>query len=151
MTDRPPEVQVRPFQEPDRAEVVRLWTDCGLVRPQNDPDRDIDLKQNFQPDLFLVGTTGGRIAATVMAGYDGHRGWINYLAVAPDLRRQGWGRLIVAEAGRRLQDLGCPKINLQVRRSNSEAVEFYRKIGFIEDDVLSLGRRLAPPAADSDL
>jgi ribosomal protein S18 acetylase RimI-like enzyme len=77
-----------------------------------------------------------------MVGRDGHRGWINYLAVHPDHQRQGFGRLLMAEAERRLQLRGCPKVNLQVRGSNQAAVEFYRRIGYTVDDVVSLGRRL---------
>jgi ribosomal protein S18 acetylase RimI-like enzyme len=83
-----------------------------------------------------------RVVATVMAGYDGHRGWINYLAVAPDCQRQGLGGQIMAEAERRLRAAGCPKINLQVRTSNAGVIAFYRSIGYVLDDVVSLGKRL---------
>ncbi len=78
----------------------------------------------------------------VMVGYEGHRGWINYLAVHPDHRRGGLGRLLMAAAEKRLVDLGCPKVNLQVRASNLAAVEFYRRIGYATEDVVSMGRRL---------
>ena len=108
----------------------------------NDPHRDIKRKLYIQPDLFLIGVMNGRIIATIMAGYEGHRGWLNYLAVSPDLRRRGLGREMVSEAERMLRDLGCPKINLQVRMSNAEAMNFYRNIGFLEDDVASMGKRL---------
>jgi ribosomal protein S18 acetylase RimI-like enzyme len=135
-------MKIRLFQTGDEAPVVQLWQDCGLVRPVNDPYKDIRRKVSAQPDLFLVGTNGTRIVATVMAGYEGHRGWINYLAVAPDQRHKGLGRQMVAEAEKRLSALGCPKINLQVRRSNAGVMEFYRKIGFLEDDVASMGKRL---------
>jgi len=135
-------MKIRPFQIEDEAAVVQLWQDCGLVRPVNDPRKDIRRKVCTQPDLFLVGTNGTRIVATVMAGYEGHRGWLNYLAVAPDQQRGGLGRLMVAEAEKRLRALGCPKINLQVRRANAGVMEFYRKIGFSEDDVASMGKRL---------
>jgi ribosomal protein S18 acetylase RimI-like enzyme len=77
-----------------------------------------------------------------MAGYDGHRGWINYLAVHPDHRRRGLGRTLMAAAEERLAGLGCPKVNLQVRGANRDAVEFYRRIGYAVDDVVSMGRRL---------
>jgi ribosomal protein S18 acetylase RimI-like enzyme len=77
-----------------------------------------------------------------MAGYDGHRGWLNYLGVDPDFRRRGFGRKIMAEAERLLREAGAPKINLQVRSSNHEAIEFYRSVGFAVDDVISMGRRL---------
>jgi len=133
---------IRPFQTGDETAVVQLWQDCGLVRSVNDPHKDIRRKMSAQPDLFLVGTIGTRIVATVMAGYEGHRGWLNYLAVAPNQQRGGLGRQMVAEAEKRLRALGCPKINLQVRRSNAGVMEFYRRIGFSEDDVASMGKRL---------
>jgi ribosomal protein S18 acetylase RimI-like enzyme len=85
-----------------------------------------------------------KIVATVMAGYDGHRGWINYLAVHPDHQHTGIGRNMMDEAEIRLRAAGCPKINLQVRRTNSKMIEFYRKIGYKLDDVVSLGKRLEP-------
>ena len=84
----------------------------------------------------------GRLVATVMAGYEGHRGWVNYLAVAADRRRRGFGRVLMDEAESRLRSLGCPKINLQIRRSNTGVVAFYRSIGYAEDDVVSMGKRL---------
>jgi ribosomal protein S18 acetylase RimI-like enzyme len=95
-----------------------------------------------QRELFLVGTLDGIVIATVMAGYDGHRGWINYLAVDPGHRRMGLGKVLMAEAERRLRELGCPKINLQVRRENIGATAFYSHLGFREDDVVSYGKRL---------
>ncbi len=119
-------MQIRKFQESDRTDVIALWRLCDLVRPQNDPDQDIDLKMAFQPDLFLVGEIDNLIAGTVMAGYEGHRGWINYLAVSPDVQRGGLGARLMAEAERLLRDLGCVKINLQVRSSNENVQEFYR-------------------------
>jgi len=95
-----------------------------------------------QPELFLVGFVSGEFAATVMAGYEGHRGWLNYLAVAPRFRRQGLGRKLVAESEARLRQMGCPKINLQIRTGNTAVIEFYRRIGFKADDVVSMGKRL---------
>ena len=135
-------MEIRPFQTADAPAVVRLWQACGLVVPANDPGKDIRRKLAVQPDLFLVGVVEGRVVAAVMAGYDGHRGWLNYLAVAPERRRQGLGRRMVAAAEERLRALGCPKINLQVRRSNAAVIEFYRRLGFAEDEVVSLGKRL---------
>ena len=78
-----------------------------------------------------------------MAGYDEHRAWLNYVAVAPEFRQGGLGRQMVAQTERRLRAMGCPKINVHVRRSNGGVVEFCQKIGFTEDDVLSMGKRLA--------
>ena len=124
--------------------MVALWRECGLVRPWNDPVKDIHRKLRVQRDLFLVGTVDGRLVATVMAGYEGHRGWINYLAVATEYRGRGFGRRLMDEVEARLLAIGCPKINLQIRRSNTEAVEFYRSLGFTEDDSVSMGKRLIP-------
>ncbi|MBD3242578.1 MAG: GNAT family acetyltransferase [Chitinivibrionales bacterium] len=135
-------MDVRPFESADEPAIVRLWADCGLVVPWNDPARDIRRKLAVQPELLLVGTENGRIVATVMAGYDGHRGWINYLAVHPDKRRRGIGARVMAEAERLLRDRGCAKINLQVRTSNREVIAFYERLGFKTDDIVSMGKRL---------
>lgn len=133
---------IRPYQDADEEQVVALWHACGLVRPQNDPHADIRSKLKVQPELFLVGLVDGRVAATLMAGYEGHRGWLNFLAVAPDRQRQGRGRQMVEAAEAALAALGCPKINLQVRASNQGVVEFYRRLGYGVDEVISLGKRL---------
>lgn len=135
-------LEVRSFAECDRAAVVDLWQRCELTRPWNDPDRDIDRKLARDDELFLVGTVDGAVAATVMAGYDGHRGWVNYLAVDPDRRVGGHGATIMRAAEDRLMALGCPKVNLQIRTSNLDAVRFYESIGYVADDVVSMGRRL---------
>ncbi len=124
--------------------VVQLWAECGLVVPWNDPRKDIQRKLKVQPGMFLVACLEDRIIASVMAGYDGHRGWINYLAVHPEHQRTGIGRRMLAAAERRLRAAGCPKINLQVRSSNTAAVEFYKAVGFKTDDVISFGKRLDP-------
>lgn len=136
------ELVVRPYQPCDEEAVVALWRVCNLIVPWNDPYADIRRKLQAQPELFLVGTLDGQLVSTVMAGYEGHRGWINYLAVAPDRQRQGIGRRMMQAAEARLRALGCPKINLQVRSSNLGVIAFYRKIGFSVDDVVSLGKRL---------
>jgi ribosomal protein S18 acetylase RimI-like enzyme len=135
-------MQIRPFELTDEQPVIALWHDCELIRSWNDPGKDIRRKLAVRPDLFLVGVEDGQVVGTVMAGYEGHRGWINYLAVAPACRRQGLGRALMAEAESRLRAEGCPKINLQVRSSNAEVIAFYRSIGFAPDDVVSLGKRL---------
>lgn len=137
-------IEIRPYKPSDEELLVQLWTDCGLVVPWNNPQRDIRRKLKVQPELFLVGCTVGHIIASVMAGYDGHRGWINYLAVHPNYQRLGIGRRIVEEAEARLNAMGCPKVNLQVRTTNTNVIEFYREIGYKIDDVVSLGKRLEP-------
>jgi len=144
------DMDIRPFTPSDIGSIIELWKKCGLTAPQNDPWRDIERKMRVDPDLLLVGVSGGRVIATVMAGYEGHRGWINYAAVHPDHRRRGHGRTMMAAAERALAKLNCPRINLQVRSSNEEVVAFYRSLGYATDDVISLGKRLVAdePSAD---
>ena len=134
---------IRPYTSEDQDAVIALWEACGLVVPQNDPRGDIQTKIQFQPDLFLVAMAEDRLVGTVMAGYEGHRGWINYLAVAPAQRRRGIAKKMMASAEKKLHALGCPKINLQVRRTNTIVINFYRAIGFMEDEVISFGKRLS--------
>lgn len=138
------QLHIRPYQRDDERAVIELWIDCGLVAPWNNPKRDIERKLRVNAEWFLVGVHEGRLVATCMAGYEGHRGWINYLAVSPSHRRQGIGATMMAEAESRLRAAGCPKINLQVRVTNQEVIEFYRSIGFSDDHVLSMGKRLEP-------
>ncbi len=135
-------MEIRAFLIEDLEQVVSLWERCGLTRPWNDPRKDIDRKLEVQSELFLVGETDGRIVGSAMAGFDGHRGWVNYLAVDPDLRYQGLGTALMAAAAYGLNRLGCPKVNVQIRRDNMAALEFYRRLGFGEDDVVSMGKRL---------
>ena len=134
--------EIRSYQESDQEAVVDLWQACSLVVPWNDPTKDIQRKLRTQGDMFLVGSLGTRLVATVMAGYEGHRGWINYLAVDPGCQKSGFGRRLMEEAEARLRALGCPKINLQVRTSNADVIEFYKRIGYSKDDVISMGKRL---------
>ena len=136
------ELEIRAYRESDQDAVVGLWRECGLVVPQNDPKKDICRKLSIQRDLFLVGSMGSKLVATVMAGFDGHRGWINYLAVATASQNRGFGRRMMDAAEARLREMGCPKINLQVRSSNADVIEFYRAIGYSVDDVVSMGKRL---------
>ena len=96
----------------------------------------------MQPELLLVAGHGGRVVGTVMAGYEGHRGWIHYLGVVPDLQRGGLGRALMADAERRLIALGCQKINLQVRGDNAVVVAFYERLGFEVEPRISMGKRL---------
>src|SRR5512135_2289431 len=134
---------IRPYQPHDQQAIIELWLQCNLVVLQNNPERDIKRKLEVNPEWFLVGTLDGKVAATCMAGYEGHRGWINYLAVSPHHRRQGIGRRIMEEAEKRLGSAGCPKINLQVREINQGVIKFYTRIGYTRDPVASMGKRLA--------
>lgn len=135
-------MQIRPFQRADEAAVIALWEACKLTRPWNDPRKDIARKLAVQPELFLVATVDGEIVGSVMAGYEGHRGWVNYLAVAPRARRQGHARALMQRVEQLLLERGCPKLGLLVRNSNPEAVAFYRRLGYAQDDSVSLGKRL---------
>jgi ribosomal protein S18 acetylase RimI-like enzyme len=135
-------MQIRSFAEADEDAVIRLWERCDLTRPWNDPHKDVARKLAVRPDLFLIAVDGGEIVGSVMVGYDGHRGWINYLAVAPAHRRQGLGRALMAEAELRLLREGCPKVNLQVRAGNEGVVDFYRKLGYAIEEMVNLGKRL---------
>ena len=122
--------------------IVDLWRKCNLTVPQNDPVEDIHRKLVFQPDLFFVALFDGKVIGSIMVGYEGHRGWMNYLAVLPEHQRRGYGRKLVEKAVDELKRLGCLKVNLQVRRSNVSVVEFYKHLGFKDDDVVGLGKRL---------
>ena len=134
--------RIRPYRHDDAKAIVGLWQRCGLVVPHNDPQKDIARKLLADPDGFLVGELGGAVIASCMVGYDGHRGWINYLAVDPSFQKLGFARQIMEAAETHLRVLGCPKIQLLVRKSNGPVAEFYRKLGFQTDEVFSFGKRL---------
>jgi ribosomal protein S18 acetylase RimI-like enzyme len=135
-------MKIRAFADADENGVVELWRRCGLVRPWNDPHKDVARKRRVQRELFLVAELDGAIVGSVMGGYDGHRGWVNYLAVDSAHRRSGLGRTLMAEVETRLRELGCPKLNLQVRDDNAAALAFYARLGFAKDPAVSLGKRL---------
>ena len=135
-------LEIRPFRPEDEAGVIALWQRCGLTRPWNDPHKDIARKLEVQRELFLVGLEVGRIIAAVVAGYDGHRGSVNYLAVAPEHRRRGHGRALMRRIEKELTARGCPKVNLMVRAANAEVLAFYEHLGYTRDDVVPLGKRL---------
>jgi ribosomal protein S18 acetylase RimI-like enzyme len=136
------ELNIRPYQLDDEQQVIELWHRCDLVVSWNDPKRDIELKLRVQPHLFLVAAIGQLIVGSIMAGYEGHRGWINYLAVSPDYQRKGIGSLMMKTAEAELKKLGCPKINLQLRATNKSVIAFYEKMGFADDHVIGIGKRL---------
>lgn len=135
-------LEVKQYQPMYSEDVVNLWQECGLVVQQNNPQRDIDTKVYFQPNLLYVGLLDGILVASVMAGYEGHRGWINYLAVKPEYQKKGIGRKMMEHAEVELINLGCPKINLQVRGSNKDVIEFYDRIGYSVEDRVSMGKRI---------
>jgi len=137
-------MHLRPFSPADEASVIQLWNDCGLTRPWNDPAKDIARKLTVQPEMFLVGEADGAIVASAMFGFDGTRGWVHYLAVAPGRQGESIGRAIMAEGERMLTAMGCPKINLQVRAGNERVIGFYRALGYADDNTVSYGKRLIP-------
>ncbi len=137
-------MNIRSFEPRDTEAVIALWQACDLTRPWNNPSLDIQRKCAVKDELFLVCEDEGEITGSVMAGYEGHRGWINYLAVAPHSRKSGMGRQLMKEVERRLLALDCPKINLQVRHGNDDVIAFYEAIGFSDDKCISMGKRLIP-------
>ncbi|WP_368498725.1 GNAT family acetyltransferase [Herbiconiux sp. A18JL235] len=152
-------VRVRPYAEGDDEGIVALWAECGLTRPWNDPRRDIARKKTVQPELFLVGEAvdgdgralrdgngGPVVVATAMIGYDGHRGWVNYLAVAPGMQGHGVGGALMRQAEELLRERGCPKVNLQIRAGNEGVMAFYRSLGYEPDGAVGFGKRLIADA-----
>ena len=140
-------IMVRAYKTTDQAQVIDLWIRCGLVVPHNHPLRDIERKLNVNPEWFLIAEAENTIIGTCMVGYEGHRGWINYLAVAPNHRRRGVGRTLMQHTERQLKAVGCPKINLQIRETNTGVIQFYQRIGYTKDPVVSMGKRLEPDQA----
>ena len=116
---------VRPYRTDDEESLVSLWQVCELTVPWNNPHKDIARKLQVQPELFLVGILDSNLIATVMGGYDGHRGWINFLAVHPDFRENGYGQKIMNSVETKIREMGCPKINLQIRTGNDKITSFY--------------------------
>lgn len=135
-------MMIRQYANEDRAQVIALWEECGLTRPWNNPGLDIDRKLADSPWGLLVLESDGAIVGSVMVGYDGHRGWINYLAAAPGLRRQGIGSALMSAAEALLASRGCPKVNLQVRDGNDQARAFHEQRGYSADDVTNYGLRI---------
>jgi ribosomal protein S18 acetylase RimI-like enzyme len=134
---------IRTYKADDELPVSKLWQSVFFDDPPwNAPTLVIQRKLKTQPELFLVGEIARNIIATVLAGYDGVRGWIYHLAVAHHYQRKGFGRAMMQAAEERLRDMGCPKINLQVRSDNAEVIEFYKHIGYQIEDRVSFGKRL---------
>ena len=134
--------RIIPYNSQYQKALVDLWKKCGLIVPSNDPVEDIKKKLEFQPQLLLIALVDERLIGSVMIGYEGHRGWLNYLAISPEHQRKGYGRKLVQKAISKLKEFGCLKVNVQVRKTNISAVGFYRHLGFKDDNVISLGLRL---------
>ena len=115
---------------------------CKLTVPWNNPYKDIARKLKVQAELFLVGYLEDKLIATVMAGYDGHRGWINYFAVHPDFQARGYGKKLMDKVENGFREFGCPKINLQIREGNDKVFSYYQKLGFVEEKRINMGKRI---------
>ena len=136
-------VTVRAFEPADREQVERLWARVfSDDPPTNAPGVMIDNKLRVQPELFLVAIANDALVGAVMAGFDGVRGWIHHLAVSPEYRRRGIATALVRAAESGLGGMGCPKVNLQVRTTNTDVVAFYRRLGYDVEERVSMGRRL---------
>ena len=134
-------MDIRLFQESDTESVIALWKQVfSDKQPHNNPVLVINQKLARQPELFFVAEIDSVIAGTIMAGYDGHRGWLYTVAVNPQYRRRGIGTKLVQHAEKVLTAMGCLKINLQVRANNAEVVEFYQKLGYLTDGNISMGK-----------
>jgi ribosomal protein S18 acetylase RimI-like enzyme len=139
-------MDVRPFADGDTEAVVALWREVFPdAPPHNDPRRDIERTLAVSPELFFVASTADGIVGTAMAGYDGHRGWVYYVAVHPGHRRQGVGAALMRAVEEALVKAGCGKLNLQVRSSNAGAVGFYKRLGYVVEDRVSMGKLLGGP------
>lgn len=135
-------MKIRSFTTPDTDAVINLWNDCGLTRSWNNPRLDIERKLAVNPEWFVVGDLNSEIVACAMFGYDGHRGWINYLAVSPQHQRRGYAKQLMQHGEGLLLAAGCPKLSLQVRTSNTQALSFYEALGYNVDAAVSMGKRL---------
>ncbi|MGK0375266.1 MAG: ribosomal protein S18 acetylase RimI-like enzyme [Arenicella sp.] len=135
-------MNIRPFEIDDQAELIALWRETGLVTSKNDPQKDIKRKLQVDRELLLVATIDGVVIGSVMGGYEGHRGWVNYLAVSANFQRQGIASKLMRRVESDLLLKGCAKINLQLRATNSSVLAFYAALGYLDDKVISLGKRL---------
>ena len=138
-------MNIRRYRQADESDVIDLWREVFPSAPaRNDPLKDIELKLTEQPELFLVAIVDGLLVGTAMAGFDGHRGWVYYVAVNPAYRRRGIGSALMIEVEAALSQYGCPKLNLQIRSSNADVQAFYESLGYILEDRISMGKQLDP-------
>jgi len=134
--------KIREIEAGEADAIVALWRACGLTRPWNDPHADLKLAMVTPTSTVLAAIDGDRLTGSVMVGFDGHRGWIYYLAVDPAERRNGLGRTLMTAAEHWLGERGAPKLQLMVRETNTEALGFYAALGLEVQPVTVLGRRL---------
>ncbi len=131
-----------PYSNQYQTAVIDLWRQCNLTVPSNDPVEDIKKKIDFQPALFFIALLFDQVIGSIMVGYEGHRGWINYLAVLPTFQKQGYGKLLIIKAVTELRKMGCVKVNLQIRPDNLQAIGFYQHLGFKQEERISMSLRL---------
>ena len=125
---------VKPIEDSDIPEVIALWQRCGSTRPWNDPAGDIARARKETNATVLLGRNGGAVVASVLVGHDGHRGWVYYLAVHPDHRHKGYGRIMMDAAERWLREAGIEKLQLMVRPDNKSVKNFYQSLGYSEQE-----------------
>ena len=131
------------YQESHFDGVKLLWQEAFPNDPPwNAAEVAIPAKLKIQPDLFLVAIEQTLVAGSIMAGYDGHRGWLYAVAVLRSYQKRGLGRALVKEAEERLRAIGCKKINLQVRASNTIVIKFYQSLGYEVEERVSMGKRM---------
>jgi hypothetical protein len=123
-------------------EVVALWQRCGSTRPWNDPEGDIARARKGNNATVLLGRDDGTLVASVMAGHDGHRGWVYYVTVDPDHRFKGYGRAIMAAAEDWLRARGMEKMQLMVRADNTQVHAFYRSLGYFPQERVTFAKWL---------
>lgn len=136
-------LEIRVFRGNDESAVVALWSEVFAGDPpRNEPQAVVRRKLGVQRELFFVGEVAGEVVGTVIAGFDGYRGWVYHLAVDPRFRRRGFGCELMRHAEARLKEIGCPKLNLQVRSTNVEVIAFYERLGYVIEERVSLGKVL---------
>lgn len=134
-------MRIRVFEPADEAEVIALWKSTGLTVPRSDPAKDIARKMAHSPKQFVIGLIDRKVVATVMYGCDGHRGSANFLAVSPQCQGHRLARTLMSQVQAQLTSQGCPKLKLMVRQSNPQATDFYKRIGYVEESVVVMGKR----------
>ena len=135
-------MKISKFTDDQSDQMIALWKKCDLTRSWNNSEKDIARKNGDQNGKFLIGQIDGVVMASIMIGYDGHRGSINYLAVDPDYTGTGYGKILMAEAERFLLSVGCPKINFCVGTDNDKAIEYHQQLGYAIEPIHLLGKRL---------
>ncbi|MGE3877389.1 MAG: GNAT family acetyltransferase [Parvibaculaceae bacterium] len=134
-------IAFRPLEDGDVADVIALWVECGLVRPWNDPGRDIAFARGKGNSEILVGIVEDKLVSSVMVGHDGHRGWLYYVSVTPAIQGQGLGKATVRAAEAWLKERGIWAVNLNIRTENAKVRAFYAALGYELRDVIVMGRR----------